>query len=650
MIQPILRAAGVALLGAVVGAVSVALAFTTHPDIALEMDRDLPQNISGVYSPERAQDVTFAWTSGRAELALKGMNRDAPWVCSVRFRGGRAAPTPQPVVDVAIDGIRLASSTATNEYQEIEITAPPSERRGLILTMDVAPTAVPGPQDPRQLGVQLDRLACRPAGAAALPPRGTLASAALSGAIFGAAFSLINVTAGMAAGAALLLAVAQAAPLSIGLAPYVDHGGHAIRLAVWIGLAMVLTARCAEWWSGRRLRNTARFVIAFSAAVLYLQLLALSHPSKALVDAVFQAHRFQAVLAGRLLFTQGMPSGVQFPYAIGLYVFSAPWSVLTANHVTLLRIVVCASQVIAGGLVYLLVVRTWGDRLSGAIAAALFSLVPMKYLFIGAANLTNVFGESVAVATVAALTLLPLRQRQWVQVLVVTLLATWAFLCHVGTFATLFVTLSVVTLLYWRLGGPSLRGPAHHAFIVTAAAVLLSVATYYGHFGAVYKDALRIRSQGPPAAAQSAQPGGDETATPATKYRAFTPLHIRVFDALMLTVEMVGWPILALAAVGGWRAWTRRARDRLMFAVLAWTTTSVVFFSVGVMRVDVQFQRFSYEFVGRVAFATYPAAVILAGYGAVWAWQAGKVARVISAALLLFAVRAGVESWLGWMR
>jgi hypothetical protein len=85
---------------------------------------------------------------------------------------------------------------------------------------------------------------------------------------------------------------------------------------LWIAFAMVLAVRIIEWLSRQRLRQTARFVIAFSAAVLFLRLLGILHPSKALVDAVFQAHRFESVLAGRYYFTQPMPGGVQFPYAI----------------------------------------------------------------------------------------------------------------------------------------------------------------------------------------------------------------------------------------------------------------------------------------------------------------------------------------------
>ena len=124
------------------------------------------------------------------------------------------------------------------------------------------------------------------------------------------------------------------------------------------------------------MRNTARFAVTFSAGALFLQLLALLHPAKPIVDALFHAHRFEDVLAGRLYFTQLSTSATPFPYAIGLYLFAAPWAFLTANHVALLRVVVSTFEVLAGGLLYTVVVKTWGNRLAAAIAVALFILVP----------------------------------------------------------------------------------------------------------------------------------------------------------------------------------------------------------------------------------------------------------------------------------
>lgn len=645
------RAVAVSLFGAMAGALCLTLVFSRQAAILLEMDRGVPRILSGVYPPERVGDLTFAWTGGRAELALAEIDRRTPWICTVRFRGGRPAPLPQPVVDVAVDGLTAASVPASNEYQDVEVTAPPRDRDGLVLTIGVSQTIVPGPQDRRALGVQINRLGCRPEGGIPMPPGRMLLHATLAAAIFGAALSLISIVGVSAVGATLLVAGAQAVPLTAGLAPYVALGETAGKLALAIGLAVVAGVAIAQRVTRQRLRNTARFVIAFSAAVLYLQLLALLHPSKTIVDAVFQAHRLEWVLSGRLLFTQSMGTAVQFPYAIGLYVSAAPFTLLTTDYVTLLRIVTCATEIVAGMLLYVMVVRVWSDRVAAAAATALLSFVPMKYGFIGSANLTNVFGQSIALAAMASVTVLALRGSALSHVVILVAVITWALLCHISTAATLTTTLLLTVVLYWRLGGPALRTPARRVLFATIAAGVLSVVTYYGHFGPVYAKALRLRTQVSSAATVEAAPADPSVpAGAAGRYRTYTPLPVRLRDAGVLTVTSVGWPILVLAGIGAWRLRVRGARDRLALAVLAWMGTYLIFLALSVMRVETQYQRYSYEFVGRLTYATYPAAVVLAGLGASWAWRAGRAWRIAAAALLSAAVIVGVQSWLMWLR
>ena len=55
---------------------------------------------------------------------------------------------------------------------------------------------------------------------------------------------------------------------------------------------------------------------------------------------------------GRYLFTQPMPSGVRFPYAIALYVVALPFGWIVEDHVALLEVVVLVSRALAGLLLY----------------------------------------------------------------------------------------------------------------------------------------------------------------------------------------------------------------------------------------------------------------------------------------------------------
>jgi hypothetical protein len=649
--NPLIRAICIAGLGALAGAASVALAFVAHPDFTLEMDRDLPRNVSGVYDPEYIRGAeTFAWTARSAKVSLPGFDRRVPWVCTVRLRGGRSAPLPQPAVDLGVDGVTLATRVATNTFEDLVAGIPPSPRRGLVLTVTASTTVIPGPGDPRELGVQIDRLQCRPAeGSIALPPRRAYLAGMLAGALFGAAFGLIGITTGSALGAVVLLTVAQAFPLTSGPAPYSPYVDRAPWLALWIAGVMALTVNAIEWPGRPRLRQTARFVIAFSAGVLYLKLLGLLHPSKALVDAVFQAHRLEWVLAGRYYFTQLMPSGVQFPYAIGLYVFAAPWSVFTRDHVMLLRIVVCVTEAIAAASLYPVIVRTWGDRLAGALAVALFTAVPIGYWVIGNANLTNAFGQSIALLTVALIVVWSQGALRAWHVLVWILLASLGLLSHVSTFATLLVTLSALGVLFWTVGGATLRVPARALLITIVAAVVVSTGAYYGHFGDVYRKALRVRGGGAPIAAP-AQPPPNETppANVAAEGAGGTGLGGRTASSLRLVTESLGWPILLLAGAGAWSVSRRRSRDPLVLALCAWGVAFVVFLGVGLMPVEKQFERYALEFVSRVAYAACPAAVILAGAGAAWGWRSGRVLRAFSVALLALAMAVGLREWIAW--
>jgi hypothetical protein len=642
-VTTIARALAIAAIGAVAGAAGVVFAFVFRPAIAIEMDRELPRNVSGVYAPEFIPGgESFAWTGRRASVALPGLDRRVAWSCTVRFRGGRASASDQPVVDFAVDGLSRGSRLATNTFEELaaEIPVTPG-RAGAVITVTSSTTFVPGPGDARELGVQLDRLACRPSQGVALPPRRADITGLIGGALFGAAYGAIGVTPGSAAGAVVLLSAAQGFPLADAFGPYSAYLDRVPWLALWIALSMVAAVKGLEWPRRPALRQTARFAIAFAATALYLKLLGLLHPSKALVDAVFQAHRLEAVLGGSYYFTQLMPSGVRFPYAIGLYVFAAPWAAIARDHVTLLRIVVCAAGAVAAGTLYPMIARTWGDRLAGAIAVALFVVVPIDFWTVGNANLTNAFSQAIATIAVATVVIMARGRMTGMVVAAWTLLISLALLSHVSTFAILLVTLGALALLWWMFGGPELRRPAYALMLTTAIAVLFSVVTYWGHFGDVYKNALRVRS----AQASAAAP---VPAAPEQRNERGTGSGARTIATLGMVRLSLGWPILLLAAGGTWSVSRRGWRDPLVPTLAAWGVAFVLFLGVGLMRVEAQFERYSLEFVTRVAYAASPAAAVLAAAGAAWAWRAGLALRILAIAVLLWAVAVGLEQWTAW--
>ncbi|HEX7779187.1 MAG TPA: hypothetical protein VF424_08125 [Vicinamibacterales bacterium] len=662
MKSQIVRVLSAALVGAIVGAVSLGVAFSRHPDLTFEMDRDLPRTTSGFYPIERFNRETFVWTSARGEIVLPGFDRSRAWRCGVRARGARPGGVPLPAVTLEVDRVALIKRAVANDYEEIAVTVPPKPSLGLRLGISATPTFVP-PGDPRELGVQVDWVTCRPEGGGLVfPPRGAILAAAASAAVLGAAFALAGVAMPLVIALTIFTGFAQSFPLSTGLSPYLDHGGRVVSLAAWIGIFAVALVFVIERVRPRfdRVRGTqplhtlARFVIAFSALALYLKLIGLLHPSKPIADALFHAHRLEWVLAGRYFFTQQMPDGVQFPYAIALYVFAAPWTLLTRDYISLLRIVVCAAEAVAGALLYLMVVRSWGDRVIGALAVVLFHLVPLPYVVLGNANLTNAFGAAVSLVTMAAATIWPLGPGQIAQAVALTALATVGLLSHVSIFGLLSATLIATAFFYRALGGRPLRRPARVVFLATVIAAVVSVAGYYAHFGDAYRSLERTGDDAVsrPAAPAAGQAEGPAVRTPpASPQSGARPWYRRTLIALDQGVFDLGWPLVILAIVGAWRVWKDRLRGPLTWVICAWGAAYLAFLAVSVMApVDVGYERYAAEFIGRVDLSTYPADVLLAACGAVWLWRAGFATRLASAALLIGAVIFASRYWMGWIR
>ena len=647
MRRTILRAVAAAVAGAFAGGILLAIAFAVRPGVTLDMDRDLPRIAPGFHPAERDGDRTFTWTSRRAQLTLAGLNRQSPWQCTVRVRGARPDGVAQPVLALEVDGVTTATRPLSNDFEDVTVGIParrsaPGVRLGIV----AEPPFTPGPGDRRELGAQVDSIACHPTAALALPPLGALAVAALTAALFGLASGLAGLSAGAAIGTAFGVAAAQSIPLSHGLAPY--HAAYlemAAGLAMWIALPLFAAATFIR--RRHTLSGPALFVLVFTAAAIYLKLLALLHPSKLVIDAVFHAHRLEWVLAGRYFFTQPIQSGVQFPYAIGLYVFAAPWTMLTRDYVSLLRIVVATLEGFAGGLLYLMVIRAWNDRLAGVLSVVFFALVPLPFVVVGNANLANAFGGSTSLVAIAAATIWMFGTRRVVQIGGLALLIALPLLSHVSTFGLLSVTLVALGTFYWLTGNRALRGPSLAVLAATVIAIVFSVAVYYGHFSDAYRTVRNVRGE------VATAPAGDAAASPPgvnAPPTALVSLPARTTNAVVLTVGAIGWPILGLAVVGCWRLLTTGARDRLTLAVAAWAVAYLTFATIGVLTpVEARYARYADEFIARAVYGTYPAAVVLAGLGAAWAWRTRHVARLAMAALVAWAAAKGVQLWNLWI-
>lgn len=646
MIVPVRRAALAAVVGGLAAALSLVAAYLLHPGLAFEMDRPLPSFITGIHGNEFNAQGSFAWTSGRVTAEFLGLDRQVPWSCTIRFRGARDARTPQPTLEVVVDGRVVAQAVATNEFQDLPVVLPPTAGAGASIVMNVAPTFTPGAADPRVLGVQLDRFLCRPSSVLVRPPSNTLSNAGLAAAIFAAGLALVGLSLSSAMVAAAAIGLGQTVMMAIGSGMYGAYSTTLPWLALCVVLPAFILARAVEQWRRQPLTSSARFVVAASASVMFLKVAGLLHPAKSLVDAMFHAHRLDDVLAGRYFFTQPLSDGVTFPYAIGLYVFTAPWAWITADHIALIRTTTVAADVIAGALLYPIMVRAWGDRHAAALATVFFQLAPLPLATLANANLTNIFGQSVALATIAAATTWRLDPKRYGSWLGLAAIAAWALCSHVSTVTTLSATLGVLALLYWWRGDLERRRAALAIAIATAVALVFAWVAYYGHFMETYRTAF---------AGMFAQRSAEELAAAAVVVKGPLTTAGRVKELGQMFVVCYGTPLVLLSALGVWSLVRRRSRDRLTSALIAWAVVWFVFSASTVFaRVGAANVRYAAEFLGRVNLATLPLVAILAARGAAFGWTPDVPASVrrplqVSAiVLVVWTLGVGLRAWLGW--
>ena len=629
------------------------LVYQSRPEIRLGMDRALPDAARGFYPLERQGKTFFAWSGGRVALTFDRLDRRGGWRCQAHVINWRPPSAGPATVLVQSDGVVLLDRRVAEPTAALDFTVPPdSARSAFDIAIDIAPTFRPGPKDQRELGLAFDDLVCAPAeGFSPWPSRAVLERGVVSAAAAGAIVGLTGIPALAAATIGGGLAIAQSWSLASGGAALSVARPPLDVLLTIFGAFVLVPLLAAAGLSRTPLTTAARLAIVVSACGLYLKLAFLLHPDKDIVDAVFHGHRFDWVLAGRFYFTQLSTSATPFPYAIGLYLFSAPWSLLTQDHVMLLRIVVCASEAVAGALLYPLVVKSWGDRAAGVLAVLLFHLLPLPYAVIGNANLTNAFGQSAALVTMIAAmrwTLGPGHAGAW---LGLTALATLAFLSHVGTLAFLLPTLLVLAAFYYLSGADALRPRASRVLSASLVAFALAVGLYYAHFGSIYRPHLeQARAAILGAAATEARAPVSAVAPAAGTPARRPPLQLGVRGAWDQTRGSLGWPIIILALAGAVRLAFRRKADPLVLGLGAWLVACAIFLGWSAVRtVDPRYVQDAWEFIGRVQLATSPAAAVLAACGAATIWRLGRPFRVVSAALVGGAAWVAARALAAWI-
>ncbi|HET9369599.1 MAG TPA: hypothetical protein VFO19_05105, partial [Vicinamibacterales bacterium] len=528
-----------------------------------------PQILSGVYDAERTREgFTWVWSRGSFSLSLEHLDRSGPWRTTWRLAAQRAdGVTPELVA--AVDGVvawrhTLSATGFVEEQVDIPARAAGSGRADrAVVTMTIAPTFVPGGGDSRTLGAQIDYVQVEPIG---FRPWFNAPTSALLA--IGAALGLVAAHWRLGwLGAAIVAAAALGAALitTKGLGPFVDPAP----APVLISSALVLL--CAGIVVRGPLSRAAGVVVLLSAAVTWLKLAILTHPDMPIGDAMFHAHRFQDVLAGRFYFTSVTPGDIQFPYAIALYLTAAAIKPLAAalDHMLLLRLVVVVTDSIAAVWLYRLLRDRPGDGLTAAGAVAAYHLLPLTFNVVTTGNLTNMFGQSLAIVVFATAGAMVVNEHRRVRIAAIAfvLLASVAFLSHTSTFAVLFVQLAILGALValWRRAGT--RAIGLRLLVAAGAAAAIATVLYYAHFMDVYQSILaRVASETGGAASTA---GGR---TPIQRLAAI-PEQLGAYYGVIA---------LVLAALGVVELHARRL-EPLRSLAIAWLGGCAVFLTLGVI-------------------------------------------------------------------
>ena len=614
-----------ALLGALAGAGGLLIAYGVSPSLFAGLDESPPARlVTGLYPVERnPSGLTFAWTGETFAIRLPGIDRRTEWRLTVRLRGGRAGPATNPEVTFLVDGSKVLTHASSTDFDTAVVLVPPNpDRRSATIAAQCSSTVVPGPADPRQLGVTIDSIALAPASFAMPPPR-AVTGVAIAAAVAGAAMGAIAQPLALAGSATAVVAVGLAVLVARGFGAYTDYPDVIARMSGWMSLltaAIVIglpTVRKSSW------SGTAKFVAVYSTVVALLKLGLLLHPDMPVGDAMFQAHRFQYVLGGNFFFTSIAPGNYSFPYAPGLYVLAMTFADLVtrdAGDMALLRTIVIAVDAIAAALLYYPIARS-GSSLAGALAVVLYHLTPLDYRIATVGNLTNAFGQSLAaIAFTIVATPAWIGRRGLANAALFTVILTYAFVSHTSTFAVVSVAGAMIAALFLLSANPELRRTGVTAAIGVGVAVLAAVLLYYAHFGETYRtEWARISSE---TAAAAPDAGGRGIA----QRIASVPRYVYLYFGIPLLV-LAAWGLMLL----------RKRRDQLTVATIGWSCACLAFLVLGLLTpVDMRYY-----------LTAIPALAVAGGIGAAYGWACGGATRVLAAALLAWAALVGVETWWG---
>lgn len=583
--------------------------------------------VKGFKPSERVGDVEFRWTGDIARIDVPMVAGNAFWTGTLRLSGERPEGTPSPVVEVLADDRSVARFATARPFAEYTFTY----RREPLPTGDLAivlktTTFVP-PDDPRPLGVAVDKLTLTPVrlGPAQpyLPPLRYLCTVP---ALLGLAAALLGWL-GVAPRRVALVVGSGLALIAAGVLRWPDLTARYLPALLGVAATLVVVALLLRPLLRRLFAAGGVTLDAREGRLLFGVFLfgAASHlagvffPGFWAHDMGFQTNRLEEVLSGKLLLsTVSAEWGYRrTPYPPALYLLAAPLAAVSdaSFALRLLPPLIDAASVFP---IFYLLRRLRQADPAPILAAFCYTLLPATFQLLWWGFFPNLFGQF---ATLVALTLVVghwddlVRLRWW---LALAIMLAVALLSHPGTFV---LTLALLPLLAGALafGQGANRRSAGALALACGAAVAIAYALYYRHFAVLLVDQAR-----------AAVAGAEVLPDGVSADRSWIPSYIgrRVFALPFFLYFALAW------ATGVRLALARRPLGWALLAVLLTAT----FFAVVHLLAGVWVRYF--VFLG-------PALAIGAGVALGWLWRRARWGKLATYATLAYCLAAAGSFWIG---
>lgn len=539
--------------------VTLLLVFLLSPGFDIPINRDLSGFVRGFYPTEGS----FVWTQGTAAIRLDGFSRRTPWRCAVVFYSACPLADRLPLVTFSVDGRELATVRATNADQVVSVSIPSSsDATDLALTISASPTFVPGPADPRELGIAIRSIRFSPDGPIIPLPgrRLLLALLGIAGALGGclgyvlASGRATALFAGLA-GSGLTIVLSHAAsryvPAYLGRMTFIG-----VSIAVVV-IAMIFCLRAA----GRALSTMDRRAIASATVVAVIEIALLLHPYKPDMDDTMHVHRYQSVLVGNSYMTETGAGGYVSPRAIGFYLFASLFRWATTDVRALMQVLTVVLFAIASLAIYAMIKRSARDETWAYCAAVGYLMSPVMMNMHGRGTYAHLFAYNVIVLALFCLVHLHAK-RSLAWGAMTCLLIVVSYLSHLAVVIACTPLLLIIAAATWR--EPSKQGARFATYVLAATLGGAGIAylAYYAHFNSLYVSQLRKIFQ--PASAEAAvSPQEDFRPRESSELTPYAPggrsIGLRARSVPFYALQAFGFPLIALAALGAVlmaRSWT----------------------------------------------------------------------------------------------